>query len=277
MLGNELVSALRNRHDLHVTFRKGAGEVRLEAGDAVTSHFGVDVRDFDSVQDVLAAAAPDLIINAAGVVKQRAESKDAVASIEVNSLFPHRAAVLCERFGARLIHVSTDCVFSGARGNYTEADTPDAQDLYGLSKRLGEVVASDAAVTLRTSIIGLEIERKQSLVEWFLAQEGTINGYRNAIFSGLTTMELVRVIEMVAADPALSGLYHVSSTPIDKYSLLDGLNRRLGGTLKIKPDLDFVIDRSLDSTRFTARTGYRAPSWDVMLDELANRIEERRK
>src|SRR6185295_3880004 len=134
--------------------------------------------------------------NAVGIVKQRPESEEAIASIEVNSLLPHRLAVGCRSLGAQLVHLSTDCVFSGTRGSYSESDLPDPVDTYGRSKLVGEATA-EGAITLRTSMIGQGLSRKSGLIDWFLSQRGPIQGYRNAIFSGLTTSELARVIRMV--------------------------------------------------------------------------------
>jgi dTDP-4-dehydrorhamnose reductase len=171
---------------------------------------------------------------------------------------------------ARLVHLSTDCVFSGSRGGYREEDAADADDLYGRSKLLGEVGESPC-ITLRTSIIGSELSRKSGLLEWFLAQKGgSIKGFTGAIFSGFTTAELSRVIERVLVGyPQAAGLYHVSSAPISKYDLLCRLNTRLGLGVEIVPWSDFHCDRSLDSARFRAEFAYTPPSWDEMIEELA--------
>ena len=185
-----------------------------------------------------------------------------------------KIAVACGAIGARLVHLSTDCVFSGARGGYTETDVPDASDMYGRSKLLGEVTA-EPALTLRTSMIGLGLYRKTSLVDWFLAQKGRVQGYRNAIFSGPTTRELARVIAtLLERHPQASGLYHVSAAAISKYDLLLKLRERLRLPVEIVPADEPRIDRSLDSTRFRRVFAWRAPSWDEMLDELAGEIKK---
>jgi dTDP-4-dehydrorhamnose reductase len=219
---------------------------------------------------------PDAVVNAIGIVKQRNDSKEAIPSIEVNALFPHRLAQACKAAGARLVHMSTDCVFSGRKGQYSELDLADAEDLYGRSKYLGEV-HDPGCLTLRTSIIGLEINRKTSLIEWFLSQKGTIRGFRRAIYSGLTTQAMADAIEhFLTLDTHLSGVWHLSSTPIDKYELLTGLSRRLGRTdITIEPDETFVCDRSLSARALFEQTAYRPPSWDAMLDGLAKDINER--
>jgi dTDP-4-dehydrorhamnose reductase len=275
MLGHQLARSW-TAHSIFGTFRSGAEHYPRELRDRFSSAaFGIEATDTAALTRVMGNWRPDVVVNAIGVVKQRAEAKDAIASIEVNALFPHRLAGVCAELKARLIQISTDCVFSGEKGMYGEDDIADARDLYGLSKFLGEVVAP-GAITLRTSIIGLELSRKKSLVEWFLAQTGTIKGYTGAIYTGFTTMEMARIIEHVIVNhPGKSGVYNVSSDPIDKYTLLMKLRDRLGRDIRIERDEDFRCDRSLDSTRFRAEFGYQPPSWDEMLDELAEQILRR--
>jgi len=276
MLGHQIVESLRARHEIQATVRSGIGaysEIAKFLPEAV--HYGIDALDYPAVQRVVESVRPDAVINCLGIVKQRIEAKDSIVSLETNALLPHRLAGTCAQVGARLVQPSTDCVFSGRQGNYRESDFPDADDLYGRSKLLGEVEGQDC-ITLRTSIIGLELSRRQGLVEWFLGQRGTIRGFRKAIYSGFTTLEMARIIEhLLESNPQSSGLYHVSSAPIDKYSLLTKLRDRLGRAIQIVPDDDFVCDRSLDSSRFQAEFAYTPPSWDTMIDEFASQIEER--
>lgn len=276
MLGHHLVESLRERHDIYGTLRLDEGAyLGIAKFLPQRVHYGIDVQDYRTVSDVLHSVRPDAVINAVGIVKQREEAKQAIASLEVNSLFPHRLARSCAEIGARLVHLSTDCVFSGRQGLYRETDFPDAEDLYGRSKLLGEVV-EEGCITVRTSIIGLELRRRISLVEWFLAQRGRISGFRKAVFSGFTTREMARIIEHVlVSHPDKSGLYHVASAAIDKFSLLCMLRDRLGWSIEIVPDDEFSCDRSLDSCRFQTEFGYTPPSWSAMLDELATQIEER--
>jgi dTDP-4-dehydrorhamnose reductase len=188
----------------------------------------------------------------------------------INALFPHRLADLCGSIGTRLIHVSTDCVFSGATGGYRESDVPDAGDLYGRSKQLGEVIRP-GCLTLRTSIIGREITKSVGLLEWFMQRrQGAAQGYRRAVFSGLTTLALARVLLDVVSDHGeLAGLYHVASEPICKLDLLQALNEALGLAVDIHPVDEPVIDRSLDASRFAAATGIAVPSWHRMIADLA--------
>ena len=171
-----------------------------------------------------------------------------------------------------MIHISTDCVFSGKKGNYLESDESDAEDLYGRSKFLGEVAYPPHSITLRTSIIGRELKTHLGLIEWFLSQKDgdTIHGYKRAIFTGFTTDELSRVImNEVIPHPELTGLYHVSSDPINKFDLLQMTNQAFGKKINILLDEDFFMDRSLDSTRFRQATGYQPPSWAEMIQEMA--------
>ncbi|HEX6373820.1 MAG TPA: SDR family oxidoreductase [Longimicrobium sp.] len=274
MLGHRLLRQLRPNHEVRSTLRQDADAyARYGLFPPESSYFGVDVRSLERLAEVFADFRPEAVVNAVGIVKQRALAHDAIPSLEINSLLPHRLSVLSRGVGARLVHVSTDCVFAGTRGMYRDDDPSDAGDLYGRSKYLGEV-GDPGCVTLRTSIIGPELSRKTGLLEWFLAQTGTIRGFRRAIFSGFTTAELARVIEtLLVRHPGAAGVYNVSTDPISKYDLLTGLRDRLGRDVEIVPDDDFHCDRSLDSSRFRSEFGYTPPSWDRLLDELAGEIK----
>ena len=277
MLGHQLLLRLRAGHDARATLRQDAAAYAawpMFGPDSAV--FGVDVRDTGRLEKVLAEFRPQAVVNAVGIVKQRPQASEAIASIEINSLLPHRLALLCGAAGARLVHMSTDCVFSGERGGYTEADACDARDLYGLSKHLGEVTAT-GCLTLRTSIIGPELARKTGLLEWFLAQRGGVNGYTGAIFSGFTTLEMARIIERIlVSHRGLSGLFHVASKPISKFDLLVAIRDALELELRIAPYSDFRCDRSLDPARFARETGYVAPAWAEMVAELAQALKRNR-
>jgi dTDP-4-dehydrorhamnose reductase len=226
---------------------------------------GVEIYDLDGLTKLFERVKPDVVINCVGLVKQLPGADDPLTAIPMNALLPHRLLAMCKVAGARLIHISTDCVFDGARGMYRESDFADATDLYGRSKYLGEL-HDPQAVTLRTSIIGPELGTAHGLVGWFLAQRGPVKGFTRAIFSGLPTIELARVIrDFVIPAADLSGLYHVSSAPISKYDVLRGVAQEYGHSIEIVPDGELVIDRSLDSSRFRERTGYVAPAWQEML------------
>jgi dTDP-4-dehydrorhamnose reductase len=278
MLGHQLLRQWQGQHEVRVTLRRDldayAGMDLFRPGE---SYYGVDIVRTEELVGVLADFHPQAVVNAVGIVKQRSTAKESIPSIEINALFPHHLAMLCKAVGARLIHMSTDCVFSGRKGNYQESDLPDAEDLYGKSKYLGEVHEAHC-VTLRTSIIGTELTRKKSLVEWFLAQQGSVKGYQKAIFSGFTTIEMARIIErLLVLHPHASGLYHVSSAPISKLELLTKIKEKLGISVQIVPDESFGIDRSLDSSRFRKEFGYMPPEWDGMVEELTNDIKRGRK
>lgn len=232
---------------------------------------GLDATDGDSAYALVERVKPDVVLNAVGIVKQRADAKAAIPSIAVNSLWPHVLADACEQVGARMVHVSTDCVYSGSRGMYREEDVPDAFDLYGRSKLLGEVTDRENTVTLRTSIIGWQLGEPTGLVGWFAAhRDEPLKGYTRAVFSGLTTRALTEVVrDVVMPDETLSGLWHVSAEPIDKYTLLTMLADKLGWDVDIAPVNQPVIDRSLDSSRFRERTSWEPPSWDDLLRPLA--------
>lgn len=230
---------------------------------------GFDVLCSDSLVRLLSEVRPNIVINCVGLIKQLEAAKDPTVALPINSLFPIRLARLCRLIDARLIHVSTDCVFSGRDGGYTELSKPDADDLYGRSKLLGEISDLDNVITLRTSIIGHELDSSHALIDWFLSQEGSVRGYAKATFSGLPTVELARVMrDYVAPAPELSGLYHVSADPIDKFTLLNLVAKVYGKEIEIKRDDTVRIDRSLNSTRFKVATGYAAPAWPELIARM---------
>lgn len=228
---------------------------------------GVDLADPDQVSHLMFEAKPQVIVNCAGLTKHLPGGNDPLPAMVMNSVLPHRLSRLCALAGARLVHVSTDCVFSGRGGNYGEEDAPDATDVYGRTKQLGEVIGPNA-ITLRTSTIGHELSTRFGLLEWFLAQE-KCRGYRRAVFSGLSTLEFARVVrDFVIPNADLTGLYHVGGEPIDKLSLLRLIARIYGRQTEIIPDDAVEIDRSLNSGRFRAATGYRAPDWTSLVEGM---------
>jgi dTDP-4-dehydrorhamnose reductase len=229
----------------------------------------VDVLDWPNVAGVIGDIRPDVVVNCVGIVKQRADASAAIPSITINALLPHRLAALQRTWGGRLVHISTDCVFSGARGHYTELDESDAHDLYGRSKFLGEV-ADENAVTLRTSMIGRELSEHRSLLDWLLQQRGRmVRGYRRAFYSGLTTNELTRVILLLITEhPRLTGLFQVTSDTITKFDLLRLIVETYGLDLQVDPDDEFFCDRSLIGDKFRLATGYQCPAWPALIAEL---------
>lgn len=270
MLGNAVVRVFASSpgHEVWASVRSDSARARFDPGLRERIRTGVDVLDGDSLTQLLADVRPDVVVNCVGLVKQLASADDPLAALPINAMLPHRLSRMCRLAGARLVHVSTDCVFTGARGMYREDDRADAMDLYGRSKHLGEVDAPHA-VTLRTSIIGTELGSAHGLVGWFLAQSRAVKGYTRAIFSGLPTVELARVIrDHVIPQPGLHGVFHVSAEPIAKYDLLGLVAELYGKRIEIRPDESLVIDRSLDSTRFRTATGWHPPAWPELVRSM---------
>lgn len=279
MLGHQLLLSLKNKYQVCVTLHQNSNSYKkYNLFNSQNSYFNLDVCNKKKLRAVIADFKPNVIINAIGIVKQRETAKDTIPCIEVNTLFPHRLSQICAANDIRLIHISTDCVFSGRKGKYVEDDLSDAEDLYGKSKFLGEV-NNPNCLTIRSSLIGLELSRKTGLIEWFLAQKGLIKGFRGAIFSGLTTLEMTRVIELLLIKyPNLSGIWHISSEPINKYDLLSQFSHMLERKdIEIMPENDFRCDRSLISQAFKKITTYQAPTWLSMLSELAEQVRVRNR
>lgn len=271
MLGHKLWQVAQTEVEAWATVRRVSPALTaLGLGDPARTVVGVDARDEVALASALDRVRPDAVVNCVGIVKQLAAAKDPVESIAINSLYPHLLARACARRGIRLVHISTDCVFDGRRGGYTELDAPDAADLYGRSKALGEPVGP-GALTIRTSIIGRELSGTAGLVEWFLSRRGgAADGYRRAIFSGFTTQALSAILlDVLLRHPHLEGLYHVSADPIDKLALISALNDAFAAGVRIGPKDEPAIDRSLDSARFRAATGLIPPSWSSMVAALA--------
>jgi len=226
---------------------------------------GIDLLNPDSLVKIFDQVLPDVVINCAGVTKHKQSAEDPIVSIPTNTLMPHRLATLCRLVGARMIHISTDCVFSGNKGNYVEDDLPDARDFYGKSKALGEVLYPNS-ITIRTSTIGHEFQSRCGLLEWFLSQSESCKGFSNAIFSGLPTIIFAKVIrDVVIPHYELQGLYHVSAMPINKFELLGLIAKTYQKDIEIIQDDSFRIDRSLNSDRFRLATGYKPPVWPELI------------
>lgn len=272
MLGNAMVRyfATHTSHDI-VGIVRSPSSIQLlptEVRNQIVE--GGDVDDFDALVRMFDRHRPTIVINCIGLVKQLDEAKNPLASIPINAVLPHRLARLCSLIGARLIHLSTDCVFSGEKGMYVEGDLPDARDVYGRTKLLGEVDYPHA-ITLRTSIIGHELRSQHSLICWFLAQLDEVQGFSRAIFSGLPTVEIARVIDAyVLPNPNLHGIYHLSADPIDKFSLLMLVNKIYGKSIRITENPSFTINRSLDSTRFREATGFKPDDWPTLVQRMHN-------
>ncbi len=277
MLGHTLFSQLANDNNFNVfgtarsPLQDFEGFFSTEYGSKIiTPVYG---EDFESMTICLAELKPDVVINCMGIIKQLPSADDALKTITLNALLPHRLAVICNAIGAKLIHISTDCVFSGNTGNYLESDTPDPRDLYGRTKLLGEV-NDEHCLTIRTSIIGHELKGSSGLLEWFLSRKDKIKGYTYAIFSGLPTIELARIIRefvipyFAMPNPVLQGLYQISTEPISKYDLLQRIAKVYQKPIEIEPDDNIHINRSLNSTRFQKITGYSPPPWPVLIEAM---------
>jgi dTDP-4-dehydrorhamnose reductase len=274
MLGHKLVQRLAERGLWVATTIRSAAipsspAARASLGKADRIFECVDVLQDDQLASTIESAEPDVVVNAVGIVKQINTAKDPITSISTNALLPHRIAALCTRRGTRLIHFSTDCVFSGRKGPYAEDAPPDPQDLYGRSKLLGEP-SGPHCLTIRTSIVGRELRGRAGLVEWFISRRGgSATGYAGALYSGLTTGTMADLVgRLIVEQPDLDGLWNVSSDAIDKYELLTLINRHYRLGIALVRDDSVVIDRRLDGSRFRARTGFSAPSWDAMIAEM---------
>ena len=266
MLGGAVFKTLSAHHDVYGTARGGSAKLFFSETLQQKMIVGLDVLDQDALVDMLAKVRPDVVVNCVGLIKQLPNASDPLVALPINSMFPHRIARLCALQGSRLVHISTDCVFSGEKGMYNESDESDAKDLYGKSKYIGELRDYSHCVTLRTSIIGNELNSHASLVDWFLSQHVQVKGFTKAVFSGLPTVELARVInEFVLPNHALCGLYHVSVDAISKYALLNLIKAVYGKEIDIVADESVVINRSLDSTRFREATGYSPKSWPDLI------------
>lgn len=271
MLGHKLVGELKSEFDVWTTLRGGFDKYQNLGlfGEKKTLTW-IDVENENSVAEAVKIVKPEVIVNAVGIIKQLSSSRNVIKTIMVNSIFPHRLAEIAGQTNSRLITISTDCVFDGKKGNYIETDLSDAADLYGKSKNLGEVDSANC-LTIRTSIIGRELETSHSLVEWFLNQrEKKIKGFVNAIYTGFPTIVLSEIISGIIKNfPALNGLYHVSSEPISKFELLTMLRDEFEMDVEVEPFEDFYMDRSLDSGKFRMETGFKPEDWKTMLKRLA--------
>lgn len=267
MLGNAMIRVLSEKKDYKVfgTTRSGGASRFFPREIAERLVAGIDVENYDALLKAFTQVRPDIVINCVGLIKQLADANDPLLAIPINTLLPHRLAGLCDLSGSRLVHISTDCVFSGNKGGYKENDPSDTNDLYGKSKFLGEVTYPHT-ITLRTSLIGHELQSAHSLIGWFLSQQQQCKGFTKAIFSGLPAVVLAQIIrDIVIPRSELSGLYHVAARPISKYDLLKLVAEVYGKSIEIIPDDTLVIDRSLNADRFNAVTSYTAPEWPELI------------
>ncbi len=272
MLGHKLFQSWKDKFEVWTTLRNDSNsyeKFNIFEKDRIFEN--VEAEDYEKIHQIIKDIQPDAIVNAVGIIKQLPTSKNVIKTLAINSIFPHKLQEMAEEAGARLICISTDCVFSGEKGNYKEEDISDAYDLYGKSKNLGEVIAENC-LTIRTSIIGRELQTSHSLVEWFLSNAGRkIKGYKSAIFSGFPTIVLAEILaEVITEHKDLSGLYHVSSEPINKLDLLELIKNAYQIEIEIEPSDEVKIDRSLDSTKFRKEIGFKPQRWEEMINRMAS-------
>lgn len=279
MLGHTLLGVMGRYFDTRATLRNPRDTYPHQGLFSFTNTIeGIQLGspgNFNFLVSQIIAWKPEIIVNAAGVVKQRPDADDAVKSIEINSLLPHQLAKAARLVDAKLIHFSTDCIFAGTKGMYREDDLPDATDLYGRSKLLGEVSGA-RCLTLRTSLVGRELARKGgSLFEWFLSQKDSVRGFPNAIFSGYTTFEIARIVfKLITEHPDAEGVWHLASQPISKYHLLLLVKQRLSLPIDIIRNDSIQINRSLDGSLFQNTFKYTPPDWATMIDDYFTFLEE---
>jgi dTDP-4-dehydrorhamnose reductase len=271
MLGHKLVQVLKSRFDVWTTFRGQFLKYQnIEVFDGVQILENFEAERTEAAAKTIREVEPDVIVNAIGVVKQVSSSQNLIKTITINSIFPHQLAEIACHLKARLICISTDCVFNGLRGDYSEDDLTDATDVYGKSKSLGEV-NSENCLTLRTSIIGRELFTNLGLTEWLLSNRGKkVKGFCKAIYTGFPTVVLAGIMaDIIENHLGLDGIYHISSDKINKFELLNLINHELEINAEIEPYSDFVIDRSLDSTKYRNETGFQPLKWPEMVEIMA--------
>jgi dTDP-4-dehydrorhamnose reductase len=277
MLGYSLFSNLTEYSELDVygTVRniKGKEQFFIDYPNKIIE--GVEIDNIYNVENIISNLKPDVVINCIGLIKQHDIAKQHINAISINSLLPHQLASICTRLDAKFIHFSTDCIFSGKKGGYLENDIPDAIDLYGKSKCLGEVDYSPH-LTLRTSIIGHELSSRVSLIDWFLSQENKTKGFSKAIFSGLPTCVIAKLLaEYILPKTEITGLYQLSVDPIDKYSLLTLVAGVYNKEIEIEDSKTLVIDRSLNSDRLQQLINFKVPTWEALITDMNNDYKKR--
>lgn len=272
MIGSAILFTLSKNKNLNVfgcTSRDYLPE-KLTKNKDILFLKGFNLENYSSLEYYIKNYKPNIVINCAGIVKQSSLALDYLKMIHLNSIIPHQLNTLSQKYEFKILQVSTDCVFSGKGGNYKESDIPDPIDVYGKSKSLGELTNYNH-LTLRCSLVGFEIFSKNGLLEWFLDQKNECKGFKNAIFSGLTTFEFATVVEEIILNHSnLKGLFHISSMPISKYDFLKKISFHFSKTINIIPDINFKINRSLNSSLFSKKTGIKISNWDVMIKDLCS-------
>ena len=270
MIGNGIYDVLSRDDNLEVFGTLRSKDLYKDLQKKENLITGINALDQQSWEKVLIEYKPNVVINCVGITKHIETTTNKNISINLNSIFPHKLVSVCNKISSRLIHISTDCVFSGRKGFYSEADLPDADDLYGITKSLGEINSKEH-LTLRTSTIGHEPYSQNGLLEWFLSQEKKCKGFKNAIFSGVSTQELGVILrDKILLNDRIGGLYHLSSEPISKFDLLNLFKKYYSKDILIEEDKDFKIDRSLDGKKLNEAINYKSEGWDVMINRMMN-------
>jgi dTDP-4-dehydrorhamnose reductase len=275
MLGHKLLQRLGEKYpETYATVRGDLSEkpfCQVPFLQTKRVRKNVDVSDPQRLREVILRLKPDYVLNCVGIIKQHKENAAPLPCIKINSLLPHEIVAVASEYGGRVVHFSTDCVFDGKRGSYSEDDPPNAEDVYGRSKAMGELFYENA-LTLRTSIIGRELRSHTSLLDWFLGQAGgRVKGFTHAIYSGVTTNQMAKVVDLILEKfPTLNGLYQIVADPISKYDLLVLAREKFGIDVDIEPYDPFAIDRSMKGDKFASVTGYRSPSWPELMQDLAD-------
>lgn len=269
LIGSTVFSRLFELNDSCVWgTARSSHSLELISSELQKNMLKVDFFNERSLSRLIKNLGINVIINCVGITKHNPTINDKAQVLELNSVLPHRLGALCNSLGVKFIHISTDCVFSGSKGGYRETDSPDAVDFYGRSKALAEDFFTSALV-LRTSTIGHELRSQFGLLEWFLSQNISCKGYKNAHFSGLTTVELANVIfRLIYEFENISGLINVGSQKISKFDLLCLISEVYAHKIDIHPCDKVVVDRSLDCSLLVHSTGYVAPSWRQQIENM---------
>lgn len=267
MLGHRLFLELSKTHEVYGTSR--ADKELKFVKDKSKVFTDIDALNFSNIDNLISELKPEVVINCIGIIKQAETAKNKTLNIQINSLLPHQLLESVKKIDSKLIHFSTDCIFNGTGGNYSDEHPSNAEDLYGRSKYLGEVEDRHNALTLRTSIIGREIFPAGSLIDWFLSQNDSVNGFKNAIFSGFPTKTIAKILnDKILPNEKLCGVFNLAAKPINKHDLLVLTKNLYSKDIQIKENTEFKIDRSLNGDKLNKLIGYQAPEWEELIKDL---------
>lgn len=266
LIGSTLYNFFCKKEDLNVF---GTSKSTNQSNLTETIIEKIDFLNLSQSLDIISEIKPSVVINCIGITKHSPNYSNLSDLAFLNSLLPHILSDFSRSKNFRFIHISSDCVFDGQRGNYSESDCPDSKDLYGKSKFLGELNDINGSVTIRTSTIGHEKRSKYGLLEWFLSQNVSCKGFSKAFFSGLTTLELADLLyKYFIFDDSVCGLYNLAGPKINKFDLLEIIARVYKKDIEIEKDDTFCIDRTLNASKFNNKFGYSYKNWDSMIKEM---------